>query len=229
MNQVFKKFDNVISLGYNCYVKMYLQSERIKCETHFFDYTGTSVWSIIDLLNNKFDGISEAESYKIVKFMDKGANEYVVLQPKYFLRFKHQFKKSLTQNIINTSELSEFIERMNRRKERFMNLFTNNDSILFIRYEEDLTDRCYFSEHTDTNLSIIYLTQILKNINPNKQIYVISLSFEYDKTEYLDEHGIMKIKMKYRIDDWLKATQMIRETLYNERNNIDLFTKLKKS
>lgn len=223
MNQIFKKFDNIISLGYNCYVKMYLKSERINCETHFFDYTGSSVWSIIDLLNNNFSGISDPETYKIIKFMDKGPNEYVVLHPTYFIRFKHQFKKSLSENVIDHQELSEFIETMKRRKDRFLNKFTNDESILFIRYEEDLTDRCYFSENTDTKSSIITLANILKNINTNKKIYIISLSFEYDKTEYLREYGVIKIKMKRRIDDWLKATQMIREALYNERNNIDAF------
>jgi hypothetical protein len=50
-------------LGYNCYTKLYFNSKKIEKETQFFYYIGTSVWSIIDLLNNDFDGMFDKSNY----------------------------------------------------------------------------------------------------------------------------------------------------------------------
>ena len=55
MNKFMDKFDEVSSLGYNCYTKLYFNSRKMDKETQFFDYIGTSVWSIIELLENDFD------------------------------------------------------------------------------------------------------------------------------------------------------------------------------
>ena len=66
MDKLFEKFNVVMSLGYNCYTKLYLNSKKIEQETHFFDYIGTSVWTIIDLLNNDFEGVFDNENYEIM-------------------------------------------------------------------------------------------------------------------------------------------------------------------
>ena len=50
-------FDKVISIGSNCYPKCFIQASLYGGETEFFDYIGTSMWSINELLVNDFISI----------------------------------------------------------------------------------------------------------------------------------------------------------------------------
>ena len=231
MDKLIDKFDSVISLGYNCYGKMYLNLKSINQETQFFDYIGTSAWSIIELLEKNFDGFFDKENYKLVNLMKHGDDQYIVINSLYFIRCKHEFKKSLNQKFtpdnvfekkIDENELYTFLETMKRRKERFMNLFSeDNKSILFIRYEEDPTGRLDFPEYEDKlNIpymeNLIKLLEILKKINPTKRIVILDVSHRHDKTEYLKSCGIIKVKMGQRVDHWTKAVRDIDETLKSQ-------------
>ena len=228
MDKLFEKFNVVMSLGYNCYTKLYLNSKKIEQETHFFDYIGTSVWTIIDLLNNDFEGVFDNENYEIMNVMKEGDDQYLVVNKKYFIRCKHEFKKSLVtkkfqeEMTIDYNELNDFIEKMKRRKVRFMNLLTNNDSLLLIRYEEDPTGRHDFNEY-DEKYTISYmenlkiLSDMFKKINPEKKIIILDISHRHDKTEYLEEYGIIKIRMRKRIDHWKKAVIEFEKTFLNEK------------
>lgn len=228
MDKLFEKFNVVMSLGYNCYTKLYLNSKKIEQETHFFDYIGTSVWTIIDLLNNDFEGVFDNENYEIMNVMKEGDDQYLVVNKKYFIRCKHEFKKSLETKkfqkdmVIDDDELNDFIEKMKRRKVRFMNLLLNNDSLLLIRYEEDPTGRHDFKEY-DEKYTISYmenlqiLSDMFKKINPEKKIIILDISHRHDKTEYLEEYGIIKIRMRKRIDHWKKAVIEFEKTFLNEK------------
>jgi hypothetical protein len=135
MDKFIKKFDNISSLGHNCYPKLYFTSKKIDQETHFFDYIGTSVWSIIELLENDFEGMFDKDNYKIMNIMKDGDNKYLVVNQKYFIRCKHEFKKTLLNQNLDNEELNIFIDKMKRRKEKLMNMLSNNKSLIFIRYE----------------------------------------------------------------------------------------------
>ena len=123
---------------------------------------------------------------------------------------------------IDYNELNDFIEKMKRRKVRFMNLLTNNDSLLLIRYEEDPTGRHDFKEY-DEKYTISYmenlkiLSDMFKKINPEKKIIILDISHRHDKTEYLEEYGIIKIRMRKRIDHWKKAVIEFEKTFLNEK------------
>ena len=47
--------NQVISLGSMCFVKLFLNKINKNQETHFFDWIGTSVWSIRLALENNFE------------------------------------------------------------------------------------------------------------------------------------------------------------------------------
>ena len=94
MNKFMDKFDEVSSLGYNCYTKLYFNSRKMDKETQFFDYIGTSVWSIIELLENDFDGIFDKSNYKIMNIMKTGDDQFLVVNEKYFIRCT---EKTITQ------------------------------------------------------------------------------------------------------------------------------------
>jgi len=229
------KFDDVSSLGYNCYTKLYFNSLKMDKETQFFDYIGTSVWSIIELLENDFDGIFDKSNYKIMNIMKTGDDQFLVVNEKYFIRCKHEFKKTLDRKFdpeilheyeIDKEELEDFIEKMKRRKERFMNMLASNNSLLFIRYEEDPTGRYHLKQY-DEKFNISYmenlkiLSDMFKKINPEKKITILDISHRHDKTEYIKEYEIIKIRMRKRIDHWKKAVVEFENTFSNEKKFIE--------
>jgi len=235
MNKFMDKFDEVSSLGYNCYTKLYFNSLKMNKETQFFDYIGTSVWSIIELLENDFDGIFDKSNYKIMNIMKTGDDQFLVVNEKYFIRCKHEFKKTLDRKFdpeilheyeIDKEELEDFIEKMKRRKERFMNMLATNNSLLFIRYEEDPTGRCDLKQY-DEKFNISYmdnlkiLSDMFKKINPEKKITILDISHRHDKTEYIKEYEIIKIRMRKRIDHWKKAVVEFENTFSNEKKFIE--------
>jgi len=222
MNNLIFKFDNVISLGYNCYTKLYLNKIGIEQETHFFDYIGTSTWSIIDMFNNNFEGVFDPNEYKITEVMFKGADKYLVVNQKYFIRCKHEFPKSLDKDLrLNKHELKEFLEKLERRKERFLNMLRNDKSLLFIRYEEDGYGRKPLIHYNDKyEVPVVEnLKQIIKifqSFNLNKKIYIMDLSYKHDKSEFLKDNNIIKIKMNERIPRWEYAQNYIIDALKKE-------------
>ena len=240
MNKFIDKFDEVSSLGYNCYIKLYFNYIKIDQETQFFDYIGTSVWSIIELLNKDFDGMFDKSNYKIMNIMKSGDDQFLVVNEKYFIRCKHEFKKTLDRKFdaeilneyeIDKEELDDFIEKMKRRKERFMNLLKNNNSLLLIRYEEDPTGRHELKQFDEKfNISYIdnlkILSGIFKKINPEKKITILDISHRHDKTEYIEEYGIIKIRMRKRIEHWKKVITELENTFSNEKKFIENLLKI---
>ena len=98
MNKFFKSFDKIISLGSNCYIKMFLESHLIKKETQFFDYIGSSMWSINELLKNDFKGLYDYKNFEKKHILNKG-DIYIFTNNLYYLRFKHDFKQNFDSNI----------------------------------------------------------------------------------------------------------------------------------
>jgi ribosomal protein S17E len=229
MDKFLQKFDNVSSLGYNCFPKIYFTSKKINQETHFFDYIGTSVWSIIELFKNDFEGMFDHENYKIMNIMKTGDNQQLVVNDKYFIRCKHDFKKTLLKPCeIDNTELNTFIEKMKRRKERLMNMLLDNKSLIFIRYEEDRSGRHIIEEYEPRyetsyidNLKI--LSKLFRKINPLKKIIIMNISHLNDKTEYIEEYGIIKIRMDKKIECWSRASIDFEKTFTNEK---DFFEKI---
>ncbi len=224
MNELISKFDNVISLGYNCYTKLYLNKIGMEQETHFFDYIGTSTWSIIDMFKNNFEGVFDPNEYKITQVMFKGPDKYLVVNQKYFIRCKHEFPKSLENENelrINKLELKDFLEKLERRKERFLNMLRNDKSLLFIRYEEDPYGRIPFHNYDEKyKVPIVenlkQIINIFQSFNSKKKIYIMDLSYKHHKSEFLKDSNIIKIKMDERIPRWEYAHNYIIDALKKE-------------
>lgn len=234
MKRLINKFDQVCSLGYNCYPKLYLNDKKICKETNFFDYIGTSVWSIVELINNDFDGMFDKSNYKIMNIDRSKDTEFLVVNEKYFIRCKHEFKKTLDKKFdpekideyeIDEEELDNFIEKMKRRKERFMNLLVSNESVIFLRYEEDTAKRQHLIKYKDKFKSsciedLKALSELFRKINPNKNIMIVDISHLHDKTENIKEYGIVKIKMTSRINYWYDSVTEFNNTFSNEKKLI---------
>lgn len=184
MNNIFENY-KIISLGYDCTIKMTWCKNQ---ETHFFDYIGSSMWSINELLQNNFEDALNLDFFKNLKITD---SFYCMTNKKYYLRFLHDFKfttqighvKKMTIKI--PDEIKKlFIEKYTRRINRFYDLLNGNEQVLFIRKEEDL-NRIKYPEYNEyIKYSEIYYIKecikLLKKDYPNLNFKMIFLSFSQE-------------------------------------------------
>jgi hypothetical protein len=116
--------------------------------------------AIQTLCQNNFEGVFDPNEYKITQVMFEGPDKYLVVNQKYFIRCKHEFPKSLENELkLNKYELKDFLEKLERRKERFLNMLRNDKSLLFIRYEEDPYGRIPFHNYDNK-----YKVPIVENL-----------------------------------------------------------------
>lgn len=132
------KFNKILSLGSNCYPKFFIS--RILNppygETELFDYIGTSMASINQLLLNDFDGLYEPSNFALIHTLE--GEEPMITNTKYYMRFIHDLKK------VTDADSSEFQAKMQRRILRFKKNMTEFDRILFIRRQEIQKGRIYY-------------------------------------------------------------------------------------
>lgn len=133
-NNMMAMFPYKISLGANCYMKLhYFNMAKISQPTDYFDYVGSSAWSLAELLENDFSGHVDN-----IEYIQSTLNEWMFANTRYNIRFKHDFdKKYKTLESIPQPIFEEFQEKYERRKDRFINaLLDTKKPILFFRAEE---------------------------------------------------------------------------------------------
>lgn len=203
MNNFLKSFDKIISLGSNCYVKIFLDFNYKKKETQFFDYIGSSMWAINELIKNDFKGLYNYDNFEKKLILTEG-DKYIFTNNIYHLRFKHDFKQNFNSEIneIKNDEIFlDFQNKYKRRQTRFIELLNSKDTILFIRYEEDNKNRVKYHNKKDELDSVYEFINILKNLNPEKKFFFILLS--QDKNlEDIDNNLLV---LKNPIKDWKKC------------------------
>lgn len=187
MNNIFENY-KIISLGYDCTIKMTWCKNQ---ETHFFDYIGSSMWSINKLLQNKFEDSLNLDLFKNIEILN---GMYSMTNKKYYLRFHHDFKftaqigqvKKMTMRI--PEEIKDnFVEKYTRRINRFYDLLNGNEKVLFIRKEEDL-NRIKYPEYNEyiKYSEIYYIKQFIKIIQekfPKLKFKIIFISFSQETQE----------------------------------------------
>lgn len=212
-----RSFDKIISLGSNCYVKMFLDSVKLKLQTQFFDYIGSSMWVINDLFkenfNDLFDGIDSLEKKRI---MDSGDDQYILTHKKYYLRFKHDFKQNFDSEIkenIKPVDFKNVRDKYERRKERLIDILNDDEkTLLFIRYEEEQQDRIKYFEDKKSEIEYIYeFIEIIKQKYPLKKFCILLLSHELENDKR-DENLII-LKMIEKINVWTESPKKIRNTI----------------
>lgn len=214
-----RSFDKIISLGSNCYVKLFLDSVKLKLETQFFDFIGSSMWAIDDLFKDDFsdlfdNGIDDLEKKKI---LHSGLDKYVLTHKKYYLRFKHDFKQNCNSGIkenIKSEDFNKFSEKYERRKERLINILKDDKkTLLFIRYEEEQKDRIKYSEDRKSEIEYIYeFIEIMKQKYPLKKFCILFLSHTMENDDKRDENLII-LKMIEKINIWTESPKKIKNTI----------------
>lgn len=125
--------NTLLSLGPNCFIKKFFDSMNISQETHFFDYIGSTLWSICDLIENDFADLFHYKEYKNIKVLQ---NAYIFSNTRYYLNFKHDFpqKHEGGEIQINTPFFLQFVQKYKRRILRFQNLLKSGKPILFFEW-----------------------------------------------------------------------------------------------
>lgn len=219
-----RSFDKIISLGSNCYVKMFLDSVNCKTETQFFDYIGSSMWAINELfkenVNDLFDdGIDILEKKRI---MCSGDDQYILTHKKYYLRFKHDFKQNFDSEFkenIKPVDFKNVRDKYKRRKERLNDILKDDKkTLLFIRYEEEQQDRIKYFEDKKSEIEYIYeFIEIIKQKYPSKKFCILLLSHDLENDDKRDENLII-LKNIERINVWAESPKKIKNTIEQNEN-----------
>jgi hypothetical protein len=212
-----EKYDKIISLGCNCFIKFYLKHIEYEQETYFFDYIGCPMWSVYELIKNDFSNLFNLNEYK---------NEYtimglpqIVTNSRYNLKFKHDLSvvKSKFDN-----EFSDFKEKYTRRIKRFRDLLMSSENVLFIRFEETKENRiikqAYKEQNKISELEYIKLfSKFLRSHFPELKFEIVFISKSWNDSVD-EENNITTIREipKNKISDYKVAGSQIEELLNNK-------------
>jgi hypothetical protein len=125
--------DIVMSLGSDCYTRFFLNGLYGKKETQLFDYIGSSMWSINDMIEADFEGLTDVSHYR-VRTIIKGAPSMPVHE-RYNLRFLHD-GRVITHNRRRCTLNKMFTDKLVRRAQRFKETITSARNPLFVRVQE---------------------------------------------------------------------------------------------
>lgn len=209
MDNFIKKFDNIISLGCNCAPKKFIDQYK-KQEFLFFDYVGSSMWSINELINNNFNDIFNINDYQEVEL---NQNFKCVINKKFYIRFLHDLEK-------NINNFSFFSEKYNRRKLRFLKLLNESKNILFIRLED-----CIIKKYSDIYKDkypydeFYYMNQfihIIKNKFPKLNFHVLYFNSQFNKIV----DNIIFIKINILDINWNNCNEIFNNAI---NDNISFF------
>lgn len=216
MEEKLKKYDKIISLGSNCYVKFFLKHIKYEQETFFFDNIGSPMWSVCELINNDFDDVLNFNDYNS-EIIIKGYAR-IVTNKKYNLKFKHDLRDLTTG--CNGVEFLKFKETYDRRIKRFQDLLSSEDNVLFIRFEEikenRMINKSYDEKNKISELEYIKLfSEFITTNFPNLKFKIIFISKTWGNK--VDEtNKIVIVKEVQKINDYKISSIQIADLLnYN--------------
>ncbi len=156
IEDIFKiKYDEVISLGFDCTIARMLESYNIRKDAYPIDWTVSRDWNLVtDALINK----------KTEEFLDIKKKDSFYVNP-FNIEFLHHSKLSET----------EFKEVFQKRFERLFELMNNDKSVLFLRKTHDMNNCSYTNKNFNEIDETIKFCEWLKSKN-KKFNFVLFLS-----------------------------------------------------
>lgn len=218
MKAIFKNYDKTISLGFNCYIKKFMEFQGIKEETNLFDYIGTPMWGITEFIENNFTELTLIDDFEKINITNKEP-EHIFTNKKYYFRFKHdKLISNIGTNKVNISSFSKLKSTLERRIERFKTILLSPTKILFIRLEQDNTNRIEYEEYKERNKIpeleyVILFSKLIKNKYPLIKFNVLFIS-KTNENIYDEENNILIIKNKETIN-WEKCQIQLQKIFIN--------------
>ena len=204
------KYTNVLSLGSNCNPKLFIQRfvKPADGETHLFDYTGTSVWSINALLRADFKDLTNVS---LVPILNNARP--IVTNTEYYVRFIHELRT------VDDAAKPEFKDKIERRIQRFTALMSDSTkNILFIRWQENQQGRIAYPNFPTTT----EYEELSTFVSLVKEKYGASDTVIYINTEqegWNDARNILSVKIPSLKTDFFAAAAQI-NALFAEKNII---------
>ena len=137
INHGYKKYDNIISLGFFCSTALELERIGLRSNSSPFDWViSFDISKLIDLINNGFEDIL---NIKYLKQYKSNPNFYVNI--KYDIHFYHDFDKYKTLE----SQLKDIDNKYRRRIKKFYEDIKSKT--LFVRYISNKEECIYIEEN----------------------------------------------------------------------------------
>lgn len=154
-----------IGIGSNCSITYWLNKLELRTCGFPFDWCALTIKHLNNILKHNFNEYVETLQIKCLsdKHPDKNGNPSIIITNKYNVKFAHE---------VITSDISKFVDSLNKRVERFRDLY-KEESIIYVRIELQIVKFGYFNELKE-------LIKLLDIINPN---YIIKLIIHKDSVE----------------------------------------------
>lgn len=197
----------VVSLGCSCFCMKYISTHIKGQQYNIFDYIGTSMWSILELLKNNFDGLMDKENIK--KIPIKHDYPSIHTNAKYYVRFLHE--RMDEKNIDITINANE------RRIQRFKSMLNNEGTIIFLRFEESQENRIKYDEYNEYTKKPEhdYVLETSKWLKNNTKLKFRIIHFGTSPTKYDEDNNIIFINVDLNDFTWNNCHTRINDTLNN--------------
>ena len=208
----------LISLGYNCFPKRIIDNVlKRKGETNFFDYIGTSMWGINDILLNDFENFINLDMYDHIDLISNVGKSFVHVD--YYVRPFHDLHVNSS-----TKRKKDYIDKYLRRQKRLEEYLTSENEIVFIRLQEDMKSRIIHEKYKEKyDISefehINRFANIVKTKYNKRNFHIIYLTTGPQK--HYEQNNIISIQIPeevYNLLKWENVEQHIKTILLD---NID--------
>lgn len=129
---ILSEYDEHVSLGGTCKVALKLKELGYRKGSYPFDWIVVNVETIVELMENEFDGWTSRENMKHCR------GEWY-MNTRYNTGHKHEFKEATEDRgdhlyeFTSDEDFSNWQDEKNRRASRFTELFESDKKVLFIR------------------------------------------------------------------------------------------------
>ena len=172
------------------------------------------MWSICELIENDFKGIGSVNTsdYGILETIP---NEHVFVNKKYYLRFKHQTFVSKTKKL-DEKGFCTMLETNERRAERFKTTLLEKKKILFVRYEQDDSNRTFYEEYKNKNIGkeyvdIVRFVKLMREKYPELEFKILFITHLGNSGEfgYDTDNGVLRVKNTEMDMTWVNCHKKI--------------------
>ena len=188
------KYSYAVSLGSSCFTRRFIEVCQMSDEYLFFDWIGSSMWAINELVQNRFEGIDQVQKYQPI-VIKKSDEKKIITHKEFYLRFLHDFPPFIHARGVRLyaepekNHLDQVIQKYRRRADRFLNVIKSLKAILFIRIEEEVSDRISYPKYAlkqkNELQELFCFTEQVRKLNPELdfQVLFFSKSFETKRHE----------------------------------------------
>lgn len=171
-----------ISLGYNCFVKKYCDDQlQRKQETNFFDYVGSPMWAVEQLLCDNFKCF-EAATVADFEMFESVLNLWTLTHMQLYLRFRHDYRCTATEQTLSAKAVEAVIQKYNRRAKRFLHHLEHKKRICFLRLSENMHKRKTLVHDEQVRCSEVThlnnISRLFEERFPQMQCHFVLLSLE---------------------------------------------------